>query len=47
MRAASIADPAADKTGVVVVAVAAAVTGVIDRIALLERSSPDAEAASA
>ena len=47
MRTAAIADAPADKTRVVVVAVSAPVTGVINRIALLERSSPDAEAASA
>lgn len=47
MRAAAIADAPADKARIVVVAVSAPVAGVINRIALLERSSPDAEAASA
>jgi hypothetical protein len=47
MRAAAAAHPAGDKARVVVIAVAAPVAGVIDRIALLKRSSPDAEAAPA
>jgi hypothetical protein len=47
MRAAAAAHPAGDKARVVVIAVAAPVAGVIDRIALLKRSAPDAEAAPA
>jgi hypothetical protein len=47
MRAAAAAHPAGDKARVVVIEVAAPVAGVMDRIALLKRSAPDAEAAPA
>ena len=47
MRAAPIADPATDKACVIIVAVAAAVTGIVDRIASIERTAPDTQTASA
>ena len=47
MRAAPIADPATDKACVIIVAVAAGVTGLVDRIASIERTAPDTQAASA
>ena len=47
VRATPVADPARDKACVVVVAISAAVTGVVNRIARLERPTPDTKTASA